>query len=104
MSPNPSRRTFISASAATFAVLKPEQLRSAAGAKLKAGIVGCGGRGTQAVVNLLSGNPDVELVAMGDVFEDKLEASLKRLRDPGYVGNGVKQVADFTKKPAAELI
>lgn len=50
--------------------------------KLKAGIIGCGGRGTGAVHNILSGNKNVELVAMGDVFEDKLESSLARLRDP----------------------
>src|ERR1700694_1604103 len=48
--------------------------------RLKAGLVGCGGRGTQAVVNLLTGNENVELVAMADVFEDHLEGSLDRLR------------------------
>ncbi len=46
-------------------------------ARLKAGIVGCGGRGTQAVANLLTGNENVELVAMADIFEDQLEGSLK---------------------------
>ena len=104
MIPDLSRRTLISGGAAAFAILKPEQLRSAAGAKLKAGLVGCGGRGTQAAVNMLSGDPDVELVAMGDIFEDHLESSLKRLRDPRYVGNGVKQVAEFTKRPPDELV
>jgi predicted dehydrogenase len=102
MNPDLSRRTFVGA-AGTFAILKPEQLRGAAGAKLKAGLVGCGGRGTQAAVNLLSGDPNVELVAMADVFEDKLEASLKRLRDPGYINRSAKQVADFTKQPADAL-
>jgi len=50
--------------------------------RLKAGVVGCGGRGTGAVFDLLSGNPNVELTAMADIFEDKLEQSLARLRDP----------------------
>ncbi|HEY3841081.1 MAG TPA: Gfo/Idh/MocA family oxidoreductase [Bryobacteraceae bacterium] len=49
--------------------------------KLKAGIVGCGGRGTQAVANLLTGNDNVELVAMADIFEDQLEGSLTKLRN-----------------------
>lgn len=49
-------------------------------AKLKAGLVGCGGRGTAAVNDLLSGTQDVEVVAMADLFEDKLESSLKRLK------------------------
>jgi predicted dehydrogenase len=48
--------------------------------------VGCGGRGTQAVVDQLTGNENVELVAMADVFEDHLEQSLGRLRDPKFIG------------------
>src|ERR1019366_3453268 len=48
--------------------------------RLKAGIVGCGGRGTQAVANLLTGNENVDLVAMADIFEDALEGSLNKLR------------------------
>ena len=51
---------------------------------LRAGLVGCGGRGTQAVVDLLTGNENVELVAVADVFEDKLEQSLGKLRDPKF--------------------
>jgi len=54
--------------------------------KLKAGIVGCGGRGTQAVVDSLTGNENIELVAMADVFEDHLESSLNQLRDPKFIG------------------
>jgi len=49
--------------------------------RLRAGIVGCGGRGTQAVANLLTGNENVELVAMADIFEDQLEGSLNKLRN-----------------------
>ncbi len=49
--------------------------------KIKFGVVGCGGRGTQAIIDHLTGNPQSELVAMADVFEDKLEGSLKRLRE-----------------------
>ena len=45
---------------------------------LKAGLVGCGARGTQAVENLLTGCPNVELAAMGDIFQDRLEDSLKK--------------------------
>ena len=44
--------------------------------------MGCGGRGTQAVTDMMTGNENIELVAMADVFEDKLETSLQRLRDP----------------------
>ena len=102
-SSNISRRAVVSGSAAAFTILNPALVRGLQPARLKAGIVGCGGRGTQAVANLLSGDPNVELVAMGDIFEDKLEGSLARLRDPKYVGNSVRQVAEFTKQPVEDL-
>jgi myo-inositol 2-dehydrogenase/D-chiro-inositol 1-dehydrogenase len=43
--------------------------------------VGCGGRGTQAGTQLLTGSENVELVGMGDIFEDRLEKSLATIRD-----------------------
>jgi predicted dehydrogenase len=58
-------------------IIKPELVRGAGKEKLKAGLVGCGGRGTQAVVDMMRGTENIELVSMGDIFEDKLEASLK---------------------------
>src|ERR1043165_7706704 len=79
-----SRRALIGA-AGTFTLVKPHLVRGAGKEKLKAGIVGCGGRGTQAVVDMLTGNENVELVAMADIFEDHLEGSLKQLRDPKYI-------------------
>ncbi|MEN6603397.1 MAG: Gfo/Idh/MocA family oxidoreductase [Bryobacteraceae bacterium] len=75
------RSTAVGAGATTFTIVKPELVRGFAPEKLKAGLVGCGGRGTQAAQQLLHGNPNVELVAMGDIFEDKLESSLKNIRD-----------------------
>ncbi len=70
------------ASASAFTILKPELVRGAGKEKLKAGLIGCGGRGTQAAWDLLSGSENVELVAMADLFEDHLEQSLTQLRDP----------------------
>ncbi len=98
-----SRRAFLGAGAGAFTILRPDFLRGAGSEKLKAGLVGCGGRGTQAAVNMLSGNPNVELVAMADVFEDHLEGSLRRLHDDKYLLGNVKQVAEFTGQPAADL-
>ncbi len=98
-----SRRAFLGASTA-FTMVRPELVRGAGPEKLRAGLIGCGGRGTQAAVNMLTGDPTVELVAMGDVFEDHLEGSLGRLRDPKYLGSSVKQAAEFTGKPASELV
>lgn len=91
------------AAGAFILLTKPELVRGAGPEKLRAGLVGCGGRGTQAVLNLLSGDPTVELVAMGDVFEDKLEGSLARLRDPKYVTDNVRAVAEFKSEPVDQL-
>ena len=51
------------------------------GKVLKAGLVGCGGRGTGAALNFLDAGPKLEIVALGDVFQDKIDhcrASLKK--------------------------
>ena len=47
---------------------------------LKVGLIGCGGRGSGAAKQALSADPNVVLHAMGDVFSDKLEASLMGLK------------------------
>ena len=75
------RSTGVAAGASAFTIIKPELVRGAGNEKLKAGIIGCGQRGTEAVSQLLYGNENVELVAMGDIFEDHLEASLDNIRN-----------------------
>ena len=66
------------AGAAAFQIIRPELVRGAANEKLKAGLVGCGGRGTQAIENVLNGTDNVEIVALADVFEDRLEDCLRK--------------------------
>lgn len=73
------RRAFLTAGA--FTIVRPELVRGSGPAKLRAGLIGCGGRGRQAVVDLLTADSNTELVAAGDVFEDKLETNLAWLRD-----------------------
>ena len=90
-----TRRTFIAA-ASTAALVHGQSSNQ----RLKAGLVGCGGRGTQAVVNLLTGSDDVELVAMADVFEDALESSLNKLRtDTKYIGHDAGITVEREGKP-----
>ena len=69
----------VAAAATTFMIIKPQLVKGWANEKLKAGLVGCGGRGTQAVIDMMQGTDNIELVSMGDIFEDKLEASLKNI-------------------------
>ena len=68
------------AAATAFTIIRPELVRGAGKEKLKAGLVGCGGRGTQAVIDMMRGTENVEIVSMGDIFEDKLEASLANMK------------------------
>jgi predicted dehydrogenase len=81
MDSNVSRRSFLTstvAGATAFQIVKPELVRGAGNEKLKAGLVGCGGRGTQAIQNILTGTDNVEIVALADVFEDRLEDCLRK--------------------------
>ena len=48
--------------------------------KLKLAVVGCGGRGTGATNQALRADENVELVAMADAFEDRLNSSLSYLQ------------------------
>jgi len=47
---------------------------------IKVGVIGCGGRGTQAAQNAVEAAPNVEIVAMGDLFQDRLDGSRETLK------------------------
>ncbi len=51
------------------------------GSVLKAGIVGCGYRGTGAALNFLNAGPNLEVTALGDVFVDKIKSCNKILKE-----------------------
>ena len=44
------------------------------GKELKVGVVGCGGRGSGAVIDLLNAANGIKVVALGDTFSDRLES------------------------------
>src|SRR4030095_7561350 len=46
---------------------------------LKVGLVGCGGRGTGAAENVLQCASDIELVALADLFPERLQKARKTL-------------------------
>src|SRR5512132_4083954 len=103
-----SRRNLLGAGATAFTIAKPWMARAAGKEKLRAGVVGCGGRGTQAVVDLLTGTENVELVAMADIFEDHLESSLRNLRDPKFIGRHagirVERNGEWHEQTAEDLV
>jgi myo-inositol 2-dehydrogenase/D-chiro-inositol 1-dehydrogenase len=50
------------------------------GKVLRAGLVGCGGRGTGAAINFVDAGPNLQIVALGDVFQDKMDESRAQLK------------------------
>jgi myo-inositol 2-dehydrogenase / D-chiro-inositol 1-dehydrogenase len=82
-----SRRDFIKKTAIAAPVVAfpsagfATGLRFSSEQKVRIGLIGCGGRGTQDAINCLNSAPNVELTAMGDLFEDQLNKSFIRLKE-----------------------
>jgi len=97
MNQEPTRRQFIASTAAASAALGVSSSLSAgiyAGGSdlLKVGLVGCGGRGTGAASQALQADSGVELVAMADAFEDRLQSARARLQRQFNKENEVPRV------------
>src|SRR5512140_1915064 len=81
-----SRRSFLKTTAALAGTAALGQLavsRSAHAAgtgEIKIGLIGCGGRGTGAAVNAMNAGKDVKLIALADVFPDKVQAARQKLK------------------------
>ncbi len=43
------------------------------------GLLGCGGRGTGALTQMLQGNENVKVIALADVFPDKVDRTRKQI-------------------------
>ena len=96
---NASRRKFIkltgstvAASTVGFNILANTQTNHQFNADtLKVGLIGCGGRGTGAVVQALNADSNVALTAMGDVFPENINIAYNGLLD--------EDIADKVKVP-----
>jgi predicted dehydrogenase len=78
-----TRRDFIKTSVgASLAAAIPGNLglHAQGSDTIRVGVVGCGGRGTGAAIDCLNAAPGVEIVAMGDLFQDRIDSSLKRIQ------------------------
>jgi len=49
------------------------------GPLLKAGVIGCGGRGTGAAINFLNAGPNLQITALADTFKDRVDACREQL-------------------------
>lgn len=82
-----SRRDFIRTSAAASLGLAAAAQLGATPAygyvagreQIRVGVIGCGGRGTGAARDCATADPAVEIVAMGDLFADRLAGSRRQL-------------------------
>lgn len=77
---NVSRRSFVQSTAAVGAATAMTSLGSnfahAAGTeKIRVALIGCGGRGSGAAFNCAAASPRVQIIALGDVFKDHLDAA-----------------------------
>lgn len=62
------------------AVVPPLLEQAPDGKPLKAGLIGCGGRGTGAAKDFLSAGPNLQIVALGDMFADRLNDCRENLK------------------------
>ncbi|HEX7757336.1 MAG TPA: Gfo/Idh/MocA family oxidoreductase [Niabella sp.] len=63
---------------------------SGAKGEIKIALIGCGGRGTGAVIQALSTKQNVKLVAMADAFKDRLDGCYKTITADDMSDNGIK--------------
>lgn len=81
---NESRRDLLKTGAATVVAAgligKVPQVHAAGDETLKVALVGCGGRGSGAAADAMRADPNVKLVAMADIFRDRLESSRAQLQ------------------------
>ncbi len=55
--------------------------RAPDGPVLKAGLIGCGSRGTGAAFNFIDAGPNLQITALADVFHDRIENCRKALKE-----------------------
>ena len=97
-----TRRDFLKtaslASAAALAAAVPGSggLFAAGSDTIRIGIIGCGGRGTGAAIDAVNAAPGVEILALYDPFQDRLDSCLKTLREKVPAAVKVKAEACFT--------
>src|SRR5690349_12020696 len=76
---SPSRRSFLKSTAAigaaaTLASFGTNFAHAAGSDTIKVGLVGCGGRGTGAAEDCAGPNEGVQIVALGDMFQERINS------------------------------
>jgi predicted dehydrogenase len=84
-----TRRDFLKTAAITGALATVPHVHATGGDTIRVGLIGCGQRGTGAASQALRADKNVQLVAMGDAFEDRLHESLTTLQKDKEVASKV---------------
>jgi predicted dehydrogenase len=99
-----TRRDFLKTTAATAGVLASglalqNTAHAAGNDKIKVGLIGCGGRGKGAGHNVLVSAPNVEIVALADAFDDRLQDAYNTLSNIARDDSKVKQLGNAFNVP-----
>lgn len=62
-------------------VIPPMLEQAPDGIPLKAGLIGCGGRGSGAMIDFLNAGPNLTIHAIGDVFQDRVDECKVKLKN-----------------------
>jgi predicted dehydrogenase len=102
--PSQSRRDFLKTSSAAAGAalatgLAVPAVHAAGSDTIKVGLIGCGGRGTGALENVMAAAPNVTVVALADAFKDRLEGCRQRLTSRIAEQDEVKQLGNKVDVP-----
>jgi len=85
-----TRRTFLKTSAvlaAGAAVMNIPFVHAQGSDRIRVGLIGCGGRGKGAANDCVNSASGIEIYAIGDLFQDRMESAKKDLRGLGDKAN-----------------
>ena len=96
-----SRRGFLRAGSAAAAAGGVERIPLVHGGAqdhptLRVGLVGCGGRGRGAIENVLEAAPNVQVIALADMFPDRIQAARRLAAERELAGFKVQDDHCFT--------
>jgi len=98
-----NRRTFVKASSlAAGGIMLSGPLAAKAHNSvddtIKVGLIGCGGRGTGAIVQALNSGQNVKLVAMADAFKDRLDKCYDYINDGEFTDWSSGEAVDVSER------
>ncbi len=94
---NMKRRDFLQSTAAfsAFTLISPSTaFGSKANSAIRIGLIGCGARGTS-VITSMSNHTNINIIAMADIFRDKLD-NAKKILDDQNIKKGFPAVVNKT--------